>query len=74
MRLEPNLVYRSNLFVLSKNNKNSDSLAWNRKRRDLILMNTFYDFFSIKLDLFEDLILDNPILYMPTQNEGKGVF
>ena len=65
MQLGPDLVYGSNLFFSSKNTKNPGFSAWNKKRRDSTLINTFYDLFEIEPDLFKDLILDDSVSYMP---------
>ena len=73
MRLRPDLVYRFNPSVSSKNTKNPGSSARNRKDRDSTLINAFYDLLQIEPDLFEDLILDDPVSYTPAQNKGKGV-
>ena len=73
MRLGPDLVYGSNPPVSLKNTKNPGSLARNKKRGDSTLINAFHDLLQIEPDLFEDLILDDPVSYTPAQNKGKGV-
>ena len=73
MRLGPDLVYGPNPFVSSRNTKNPGSSARNKKRGDSTLINAFQDLLQIEPDLFEDLVVDDPVSYKPAQNKGKGV-
>ena len=59
MRLGPDLIYGPNPSISSKNTKNPDSLARNKKFKDQALINTFQDLLRIKPDVFEELVLDN---------------
>ena len=71
MRLGPDLVYGPNPSISSKNTKNPNSSARNKIVGDSVLKNAFQDLLQIEPDLFEDLVLDDPVSYMPAQNKGK---
>ena len=73
MQLESDLVYGSNPSISSKNTKSPDSSARNRKREDSTLINDFHNLLQIESDLFKDLILDDLVLYMQSQNKEKGI-
>ncbi len=74
MRLGPDLIYGPNPFVSSKNTQSPGLSARNKKRGDSTFINIFQDLLQIEPDLFEDLVLDDPVSYTPAQNKGKVVF
>ena len=74
MRLEPDLIYRSNPPISSKNTKTSGTSARNKKREDQALINAFQDLLQIDPDLFKELDLNDLVSNTTIQNKGKAVF
>ena len=72
MRLGPNLIYGPNLFISSKNTKNISSSTQNKKYDNQVLANAFH-LLRIEPDVFEELVLDDPVLNTIIQNKGKGI-
>lgn len=61
-------------FASFKNIKNPSFLPLNKKLEDLILINIFYNYLQIELNLFKNLILDDLLLYILVKNKEKSVF
>ncbi len=74
MPIGPDLIYKPNPSVFSKNTQSPSPSAQNKKRGDSTFMNTFQHLLQMEPDLFEDLVLDDQASYTPAQNKGKGVF
>ncbi len=60
-----------NLSVSSKNTQSPGHSARNKKRADSTFINTFQDLLKIEPDLFEDLVLNDPVSFTPAQTK-KG--
>ncbi len=64
---------RSNCSISSKNTKNPESSARNKKREDQASINGFQDLLRIEPDVFEELVLDDLVSNTPIRNKGNGV-
>lgn len=73
MQLGREFIYKSNLFISSKNTKTSDTLAWNKKRENQALIKAFQDLLQIDLDIFKELDFDKLIPNTTIQNKAKAI-
>lgn len=59
MQFGSDLIYKFNSFISSKNTKTPSYLTQNKKLDNQVLINILQNFFQIKSDIFDKLVLDN---------------